>query len=40
MFMVGNQEGLRERSFEFVIIRTLNNFDDEEKFMIGVKVEF
>ncbi len=36
MFMVGNQEGLKEKSFEFVIIRTFNSFDDEKKFMIGV----
>ncbi len=32
-------KGLRERSFEFVIIRTLNSFDDEKKFMIGVREE-
>jgi hypothetical protein len=40
MFMLGNQEGLKEKSFELVIIRTLNSFDDEKKFMIGVKKEF
>jgi hypothetical protein len=28
------------KSFEFVIIKKLNNFEDEEKFMIGSKEDF
>jgi len=38
MFMV-EIKGLKERSFEFVIIRTLNSFDDEKKFMVGCREE-
>jgi hypothetical protein len=32
-------KGLREISFEFMIIKTLNSLDDEEKFMIGIRKE-
>ncbi len=40
MFMVGNKKGFKERSLEFVITRTLSNFKDEKKLMIGVNEKF
>lgn len=37
MFIVKNHERLKERSFEFVIIKTYNSFENENKPMIGVR---
>jgi hypothetical protein len=39
MFMMGNHERLKERSFEFVTIRTWNSFENENKLTIGVRKE-